>query len=325
MTIVDLAVYRDGRRTEDVSIDHAFQACREPGALVWIGLHEPTADEFDAVRREFNLHELAVEDAMKGHQRPKLEAYEDNQLFLVLKTARYYEPDTLEMGEILIFVGEGWVISVRHGEATPLADVRAALEKRPELLRCGSGAVLHAIMDRVIDDYTPVLANLDIDITELEAHAFDDDVPKSGLTERIYRLKRQVINLHRATAPLGEPLGRMVDGRVRGVHDDMRPYFRDVYDHLLRAVQQADQFRELLTSILEANLTQVSVRQNEEMRRISAVAALIAVPTMIAGIYGMNFRDMPELDWTYGYPAAVGLMVVICAALFAYFKRIEWL
>jgi magnesium transporter len=324
MTIVDLAVYKDGQRKEDVSLEHAFEACHQPGALVWIGLHEPTPDEFDSVRREFELHELAVEDAMKGHQRPKLEVYENNQLFMVLKTARYFEPDVLEFGEIHIFVGEGYVVTVRHGEATPLHDVRLQLEKHPEILRHGAGAVLHAILDKVVDDYTPVMTNIDVDITELEAEAFGEGVPV-GLTERIYRLKRQVINLHRAIAPLTEPLGRLSDGRYPLIHEEMRPYFRDVYDHLLRAVQQADQFRELLTSILEANLTQVSVRQNEEMRKISAWAAILAVPTLIAGIYGMNFRNMPELHWKYGYPLALLAMVGISVGLYRFFRRIDWL
>jgi magnesium transporter len=323
MTIVDLAVYKDGQRKEDVSLERAFEACQTPGALVWIGLYEPTPDEFDSVRREFELHELAVEDAMKGHQRPKLDVY-DHQLFIVLKTARYFEPDTLEFGEIHIFVGEGYVVTVRHGEATPLHDVRLQLEKRPEILRHGAGAVLHAILDKVVDDYTPVMTSVDVDITELEAEAFGDEVPV-GLTERIYRLKRQVINLHRAIAPLTEPLGRLSDGRYPLIHEGMRPYFRDVYDHLLRAVQQADQFRELLTSILEANLTQVSVRQNEEMRKISAWAAILAVPTLIAGIYGMNFQNMPELNWRYGYPLALLVMAGISAGLYRFFRHINWL
>jgi magnesium transporter len=324
MTIVDLAVYKDGKREDDVSVDSAFEACRAPGTLVWIGLHEPTPEEFDSVRREFGLHELAVEDAMKGHQRPKLEVYDDDQLFIVLKTARYFEPDVLEFGEILIFVGDQYVVSVRHGEATPLHDVRLALETRPEMLRCGTGAVLHAILDKVVDDYNPVLTNLDVDVTELEAAAFGEESPM-GLTERIYRLKRQVINLHRATAPLQESLGRLTDGRYPQVHEDLRPYFRDVYDHLIRTVQTADQFRELLTSILEANLTQVSVRQNEQMRQISAWAAIIAVPTLIAGVYGMNFRNMPELKWHYGYPIAVAVMFTLCFALYSYFRHIDWL
>ena len=324
MTIVDLAVYNDGKRKDDVSVEDAFEACRAPGTLVWIGLHEPTPEEFDSVRREFGLHELAVEDAMKGHQRPKLEVYDDDELFVVLKTARYFEPDTLEFGEILIFVGDQFIVSVRHGEATPLHDVRLALEKRPELLRCGTGAVLHAIMDKVVDDYTPVLTNLDVDITELEAQAFGDESPM-GLTERIYRLKRQVINLHRATGPLSEPLFRLSEGRYAQATEELQPYFRDVYDHLLRATQTADQYRELLTSILEANLTQVSVRQNEQMRAISAWAAILAVPTMIAGIYGMNFQNMPELEWHYGYPIAVLVMFAISASLWGFFKRIKWL
>jgi magnesium transporter len=324
MTIVDLAVYRDGKRAADVSLDQAFESCRDPNALVWIGLHEPTPDEFDSVRREFGLHELAVEDAMTGHQRPKLEVYGEDQLFLVIKTARYFEPDVLEFGEILMFVGDQYVVTVRHGEASPLHDVRMALEKREELLKCGTGAVMHAILDKVVDDYAPVLTNLDIDITELEAEAFGDGAPQ-GLTERIYRLKRQVISLHRATAPLSEPLGRLTDGRYAQSHEQLRPYFRDVYDHLLRTVQTADQFRELLTSILEANLTQVSVRQNEEMRKISAWAAILAVPTLIAGIYGMNFRNMPELSWHYGYAGAVTAMFSVSVGLYIYFRHIDWL
>lgn len=324
MTIVDLAVYKDGKRETDPSLNEAFEACRAPNTLVWIGLHEPTDDEFDSVRREFGLHELAVEDAMKGHQRPKLEVYEDDQLFLVLKTARYFEPDVLEFGEILIFVGDHYIVTVRHGEASPLNGVRKTLEMRPELLRCGTGAVLHAIVDKVVDDYAPVLSNLDVDITELEAQAFGEARPM-GLTERIYRLKRQVINLHRATAPLQEPLLRLADGRFPVVDETMQPYFRDVYDHMLRTIQTSDSYRELLTSILEANLTQVSVKQNEEMRKISAWAAILAIPTLIAGIYGMNFRNMPELKWHYGYPMAIVLMFGICAALYGYFRHIDWL
>ena len=324
MTIVGLAVYRDGKREVDVSLDRAFESRRDPGTLVWIGLHDPTPDEFDSVRREFGLHELAVDDALKGHQRPKLEVYGEDQLFVVLKTARYFEPDTLEFGEILIFVGDQYVISVRHGEASPLEGVRTQLEQNPKQLRHGTGAVLHAIVDQVVDDYTPVLTNLDIDITELEAQAFGEQ-RVAGLTERIYRLKRQVIDFHRATAPLAEPLGRLSDGRYAHVDEEMRPYFRDVYDHLLRTVQTADTYRELLTSILEANLTQVSVRQNEEMRTISAWAAIIAVPTLLAGIWGMNFKHMPELRWHLGYPAALVLMAALCVCLWRFFRHIDWL
>jgi magnesium transporter len=324
MTIVDLAVYKDGQRQDAVSLDRAFEAGREPGGLVWIDLHEPTDEQFDAVRREFHLHELAVEDALKGHQRPKLEVFGQDQLFVVLKTARYFEPDVVEFGEILIFVGATFVVSVRHGQASPLGNARTELEKRADLLRCGPGAVLYAIMDRVVDDYTPVLENVDVDITELETLVFGD-TPPSGATERIYRLRRQVISLHRTTAPLTDPLLGLSEGRYPYVDNDLKPYFRDIYDHLMRAVQTADQFRELLTSILLAHLTLVSVAQNEQVRAISAWAAIIAVPTFITGVYGMNFDHMPELGWRFGYPAVLLVIVGICFSLYRYFKRIQWL
>ena len=323
MTIVDLAVYRDGHRETDIPLHEAFEACRRDDAVVWIGLHEPSREEFSAVVAEFGLHELAVEDAIKGAQRPKLEVY-DETLFVVVKTARYIEPDDIEFGELFLFIGDGFVVSVRHGQASPLTGVRRALEAKPDLLRHGQSAILHAILDRVVDDYMPVLQSLDEDITEVEGLAFGESNMREA-TPRIYKLKRETIEFHRALAPLSDPLGKLADGRFPLVHEDVRPYFRDIYDHVLRELQQVDQFRELLTSILEANLTQVSVRQNEEMRRISAVAALIAVPTMIAGIYGMNFQHMPELDWRFGYPLSLLAMVAIVAALYAYFKRIDWL
>jgi magnesium transporter len=323
MTIVDMAVYEDGRRKEGVELHEALEASRK-GAVAWIGLHEPSEEEFEAVRREFELHDLAVEDALNAHQRPKIEAYGET-LFIVLKTAVYHEPDEIRYGEIHLFVGETFVVSVRHGEHGGLHEIRHRLEERPELLRCGVGAVVHAIADKVVDDYAPILTALDIDITELEAAAFGD-APVHDTTRRIYRLKRQTIDFHRATAPLVEPMFRLGEGRYPLVdHGQLRPYFRDVYDHLIRTVHQVDSFREILTSILEANLTQVSVRQNVQMRQISAVAAIIAVPTLIAGIYGMNFEHMPELHWRVGYPAALTLMLVLCFALYRYFRRIDWL
>ena len=323
MTIVDLAVYRDGRRETDVPLHEAFEACRADDAVVWIGLHEPTHEEFDAVRTEFGLHELAVEDAIKGAQRPKLEVYDDT-LFVVIKTALYIEPDDIAFGELFLFIGDGFVVTVRHGEASPLKGVRSGLEGKPELLRCGQSAILHAILDRVVDDYMPVLTALDEDITEVEGLAFGEQNMRDA-TPRIYKLKRETIEFHRALAPLSEPLGKLADGRFPLIHDDVRPYFRDVYDHVIRELQQVDQYRELLTSILEANLTQVAVVQNEQMRRVSAVAALIAVPTMIAGVYGMNFEHMPELGWELGYPLSLLAMAAIVAGLYAYFKRIDWL
>jgi magnesium transporter len=321
--IVDCAVYEDGRRQAgELTLDDAYEAARSRKAFVWIGLFEPSEAEFDAVRREFDLHELAVEDAIKAHQRPKVEVYGDS-LFVVLKTARWVgEPGFVEFGEILVFLGDQFVITVRHGE-TALHDVRLATEERPDLLRCGPGAALHAIVDRVVDDYEPVVGQLDVAIRETEADVFSPD--RSNPAERIYALKRAVLAVHGAIVPFLDPLAGLEAGRHDLIHDDLRSYFRDVRDHLSRMAALVVSFRELLNSILTANLTQVSVRQNEDVRKISAWAAIIAVPTLISGIYGMNFEHMPELDWTLGYPAALGLMGVVCLALYGYFRKVGWL
>jgi len=322
--IVDCAVYERGqRRPGDLALEDAFEAARAKDALVWIGLHTPTAEEFDSVRQEFELHELAVEDAVKAHQRPKLELYGDS-LFLVLKTARYSVPErSVEFGEILVFIGDRFVISVRHGDASPLAALRRELEHRPELLRCGPGAVLHAIVDRVVDDYQPVIEALDDEIGQLEASVFSES--RENPAERIYKLTRETLAFHRAVAPLVEPLDRLAGEEFSSVDESVRAFFRDVFDHTVRVEDEIEAFRQLLTGMLEANLTQVSVRQNEDMRRISAWVAIIAVPTMIAGVYGMNFEHMPELEWTYGYPLAIALMGAICTILYRRFRRAGWL
>jgi magnesium transporter len=321
--IVDCAVYEDGRRRPgELPLDSAFEACRRDNAFVWLGLHEPTPEEFDAVRREFDLHELAVEDAIKAHQRPKLEVYGDS-ILLVLKPARYVEAErTVEFGEILIFLGEGFIITVRHGEAA-LHEVRLRTEERTDLLRCGPGAALYAIVDRIVDDYQPVLSRLDHEIEAVEAEVFSPST--SNPASHIYNLKREILALHAAVAPLDEPLDRLARGRHDLVHDDLHAYFRDVHDHLLRIVGQVESYRDLLTSVLTANLTQLTVRQNEDMRKISAWAAIIAVPTLIAGLYGMNFHNMPELGWSLGYPLTLAIIVVVCGLLFGYFRRIGWL
>jgi magnesium transporter len=322
--IVDCALYEDGRRRGgELPLEQAYEAGRNDGKFVWIGLHEPTAEEFDSVAREFNLHELAVEDAIKAHQRPKLERYGDS-LFVVLKTVRYDEQqEELETGEILLFIGEGFIVSVRHGVGSALARVREQVAERPDLMRCGTGAVLHAILDRVVDDYLPVLQSLEDDIREVEAEVFSST--RHNPAERIYKLSREVNEFQRATAPLLEPLGRLAAGELEVVHHDMRSYFRDVYDHLVREVDTVQGEREQLASVLHANLTQVSVRQNDDMRRISAWVAIIAVPTMIAGIYGMNFDYMPELRWTFGYPLTLAVILTLCVTLYTYFRRSGWL
>jgi magnesium transporter len=329
--IIDCAVYHDGdRRPGELALADAFEAASTDNAFVWIGLYEPDEHEFESVRREFSLHELAVEDAIQAHQRPKLEVYDDS-LFVVLKTARYLEAEeVVEFGEIMLFLGPQFVVTVRHKPASELRGVRKQIESRPDLLRFGPSAVLYAILDRVVDDYLPVIDGLDQDIKEVEKEVFSE--AGSNPAERIYMLKREVIEFHQSTAPLTEPLDRLVRGQVPLLHQDMPEYFRDVQDHLLRIVEQVSGFRELLTSVLQANLTQVALLQNEvgmrlntDMRKISAWVAIVAVPTMIAGIYGMNFDYMPELRWAGGYPGALLAMVVACGFLYRAFKRNGWL
>ena len=321
--IVDCAVYEQGRRRAgELPLEDAYEAAREHGSFVWIGLVEPSAEEFDSVRREFDLHELAVEDAIEAHQRPKVEVYGES-LFVVLKTVRWVdEPELIHFGEILVFIGDEFVITVRHGE-TELHDVRLALEQRPDLLRCGPSAALHAIVDRVVDDYDPVIEQLDAAIRDAEADVFSP--ARTNPAERIYALKRAALLLHGAIVPLVEPIAGVANGRHSVIHENLHSYFRDVYDHLVRMAAHVVGFRELLNSVLTANLTQASVRQNEDVRKISAWAAIIAVPTLITGIYGMNFDHMPELGWTLGYPAALALMAVVCLTLYRSFHMAGWL
>jgi magnesium transporter len=322
--IVDSAVYEGGRRLDgDVGVHDAMEACRKEGAFTWIGLFEPSEDEFESIRTEFDLHPLAVEDAIHAHERPKLEVYGD-MVFIVLKTARYVDPtEVIKLGEILIFLGYDYIITVRHGEASELGGVRRQLEENPDLLQHGPGAVLHAIVDRVVDDYAPAIAGLGEDIDQVEDQVFSG--LRINVAERIYKLKREVLQFGHAVGPLVDPVDRLARGKYGVIHPEVRTYFRDVNDHLLRAHDQLESYRDLLTSILQANLTQVGVRQNEDMRKISAYVAMAAVPTLIAGIYGMNFDHMPELGWEFGYPLALALMAIIVASLFWRFKRAGWL
>ena len=322
--IVDCAVYQDGKRHPQAhSIQEAANEMRARGGFVWIGLHEPSAAEFDQVRAEFDLHELAVEDAIIARQRPKLEVYDDT-LFVVLKTARYVEADEeIEFGDILLFLGDQFVVVVRHGEATRLAPVRHSLDGRPDLLRLGPSAVLHAIMDKVVDDYAHVLNGLGQDIDEVEADVFSNE--SSNPAERIYLLKREVLEFHAATRPLVDPLSRLMRGVVPAVDPDLHEYFRDVHDHVVKVASLLDQYRDVLTSILEANLTQVSVRQNEDMRKISAWVAIAVVPTLIAGIFGMNFDRMPGVQEAWGFPAAIAVMAAAALGLHTLFRRSGWL
>jgi magnesium transporter len=321
--IVNQAVYEHGRRlAEPVALEDTYEQVRREGVFAWIGLLEPTEEEFESVRREFQLHELAVEDAINAHQRPKLEFYGDS-LFIVLKTVRWVDTEErIELGELLIFVGDGFIVSVRHGEPS-LRDVQLQMEQRPDLLAHGPSAALYAIVDRVVDDYEPVIEELDSSIRETETDVFSPS--SSNPSGRIYQLKRAVLDMHTALAPLVPALEKLATIEHPLIDEGMRPYFRDVHDHLLRAHGRVEGFRELLTSVLAANLTQASVRQNEDVRKISAWAAIIAVPTLITGVYGMNFEHMPELTWRLGYPLALLIMALACFLLFRQFRRVGWL
>jgi magnesium transporter len=322
--IVDCGLYRQGRRAEgEMSLGEAFERSKDPESFVWVGLHDPTHEEFEDVRQRFKLHELAVEDAIMAHQRPKLEVY-DHSLFVVLKPASYDdETDQISLGEIMMFIGERFVVAVRHGELSPLTSVRERLEAQPKLLRRGPIAVLYAVLDRVVDDYIPIVRDIDRDVQQVEEDVFTVD--GGNPTERIYRLKRQVLGFHQAIAGLMEPLDLLTRNRVPLDTEPLAKYLRDVADHARHVNEQVDTQRDLLTSILHANLAQVGVRQNEDARRISAWVAIAAVPTMIAGLYGMNFEHMPELDWRWGYPAILLVMAGICIALFRAFRRSGWL
>ncbi|MFG2355439.1 magnesium/cobalt transporter CorA [Streptomyces sp. NPDC048521] len=330
--IVDCAIYRHGHRTEGPEdLSDALDEARAAGGFVWIGLHEPSEREFELVTQEFGLHPLAVEDALKAHQRPKLEVYDDS-LFLVLKPVVYEpESDTVSTGEIMIFIGDCFVVTVRHGAGSPLAAVRRRLEEEPEMLDKGPTAVLYAVSDAVVDHYLEVATELQTDLEELEAEVFQPETGGSRNTaSRIYTFKRQVLTFRRASGPLTVPMTRLAGtgqfgGEVPFVHDKARPFFRDVNDHLMRVNESVDGLDRLVSDILSAHLAQMSVRQNDDMRKISAWAAMAAVPTMIAGIYGMNFDHMPELHWLWSYPAVILVMAVLEVLLYRLFKRRGWL
>ncbi|HEU4421588.1 MAG TPA: magnesium/cobalt transporter CorA [Pilimelia sp.] len=330
--IVDCALYVDGvRRPERLRYTEALALAREhPNAFVWLGLHEPSDAEMTAVATAYGLHELAAEDAVKGSQRPKLEQFGDEVSFLVVRTARYVEhaeltdtSEVVETGQIMIFVGPQFVITVRHGDACRLTPVRAALETKRELLEHGPWAVAYAVTDRAVDLYVEVAAEMEQDLDILEESVFSRE--GRGSIQRIYQLKRELVEFRRAVVPLQRPLMALTANTNTEVPKVIRRYFRDVQDHLTRTVEQINSYDELLNSILQARLAQVTVDQNNDMRKIAAWAAIAAVQTAIAGIYGMNFKFMPELGWRYGYPAVLLLMLCSAVVLYRFFRRAGWL
>jgi magnesium transporter len=332
-TLVDCGVYVDGLRQPGRCEPGVIDDVRRNGeGFVWLGVHDPSEAELAELAERFDLHPLAVEDAIHAaHQRPKLDRYEDT-LFAVLKTVRYVHPESpaadvevVETGEISVFVGRDFVITVRRGEPRGLQGLRRSMEQDPERLAMGPSAVLHAIMDRIVDDYVGVTNSMQLDVDAVESAVFGGPGRSNRDAERIYVLKREVLELRRAVGPLAAPLRTLSERPVRLVHPEIREYFRDVEDHLARVTEQIGAFDELLTTIIQANLAQVTVEQNEDMRRISAWVAILAIPTAVAGIYGMNFQHMPELNWEYGYPFTLALIAVACLVLYRGFRRNGWL
>lgn len=329
--VVDCAIYQDGRRLAgDRSYSEAIAEVRERGAgFVWIGLHEPDEQQITGVAETFGLHELAVEDAVHAHQRPKLERY-DSTLFMVLKTVRYVANEQLsstseivESGELMVFLGRDFVITVRHGKHAGLAQVRGQLEADPEQLALGPAAVLHGIADHVVDSYLEVTEAIQDDIDDIEAEVF---APRTKIdAEQIYLMKREVMELRRAVLPLAKPLQRLAEGYTPMVPDEVRSYFRNVEDHLTTVSERVGSFDELLTTLVDATLAKITLQQNTDMRKISAWVAIISTPTMIAGLYGMNFEEMPETDWAFGYPVTLLVMLIACTVLFKIFRRNKWL
>ncbi|HET8795791.1 MAG TPA: magnesium and cobalt transport protein CorA [Arthrobacter sp.] len=338
MTLVDNAVYVDGHRTANPrSLDETYEVMRDRGGMAWIGLYRPEIEETRSVADEFNLHELAVEDALRGHQRSKLENY-DSTLFVVLRPARYIDDvEKVEFGELHVFVGTDFLVSIRHAESLDLGQVRRRMEADPELLAMGSPAALYAILDAVVDAYSPVVDGLENDIDEIEDQIFNGD---PGVSRRIYELSREVTEFQRATHPLEAMVGALEKGWEHFQPDvELQQRLRDVRDHVIRVVERVDSFRLLLQNALSVNATLVAQRQNEEMRRlsetslaqneeikrISSWAAIIFAPTLIGTVYGMNFTHMPELEWAFGYPFSIALMVATGGVLYAVFKRMKWL
>lgn len=331
---MDQAIYRQGRRHPCGDLSDALADLRAGGdGFLWIGLKDPSPEEFDEVNTELDLHHLAVEDAVKGNQRAKIEQYQAS-LFVVLKTLRYIEATSdIETGEVMIFTGDRFVVTVRRGDANPLAGVRSRLELEEERLAHGPIAVLHAVMDSVVDNYRLVDGEVGADLDAIEARVFGEDTTADA--SEIYRLKREVLEFRRASLPLAEALAIFMErGEGRMLHVDIRHLFRDVADHLRQVNDHVETYDRLLTDVLNAHLAGVSVQQNEDMRRISAWVAIAAVPTMVAGIYGMNFRHLPELtmsvavggnEFYYGYFLTIGFMAAACTFLYRLFKRSGWL
>jgi magnesium transporter len=322
--VINCAAYSKGRRVSNIPISEVSEVLKQSDRFVWIGLHEPDAALLQQVQQEFGLHDLAIEDAHRAHQRPKLESYEDS-LFIVLRTAQMnYKEHRVDFGETHFFLGENFIVSVRHGSSIAYTDVRNRCEKAPDLLQKGPGFALYAVMDSIVDQYFPVIEAMEAELEVVEEKIFGEK-PSRATTEHIYQLKREFLEIKRAVLPLIEICNKLMRFDLALIPEDTRPYFRDVYDHALRINEMIDNSRELLSGALEANFSMISITQSDVSKKFAGWAAIIAVPTMIAGIYGMNFQSMPELHWSWGYPFALGLIITACLLLYLFFKRSGWL
>ena len=321
--VANCAAYgADGRKVRDITLDEISDFLQQPHGFVWVGLVEPDEALLEKLQAEFGLHELAVEDAHTAHQRPKIEAYGDS-LFIVAQTAQMTEGN-IAFGETHIFIGKQYLLSVRHGASRSYAPARRTCEQAPEHLALGPSYALYSILDYIVDNYLPIVQDFKEELQDLEHDVFSDAANRD-VTRRLYDMQRELLTLKLAATPLQDILGQLVRLHPELIRDEVRPYFRDVQDHLLRVVGRIEGFRDLLTSVLAANLTQVSVRQNDDARTITAWVAIGAVPTIIGAIYGMNFEHMPELRWTFGYPLALGVMAIICLFLYWRFRKAGWL
>ena len=320
--LVNCAAYQSGKKLGDIRQEEIHDYLNRPGAFVWVALKDATPEELDEMRRQFDLHELAVEDARHGHQRPKIEEYGDS-LFAVLHMIEP-EGDQLHVGELSIFVGRNYVLSVRNRAQQGFASVRTRSEHEPHLLKHGAGFVFYALIDTVVDRYFPILDAVEDELEEVEARIFDGSPGRANI-EALYAIKQKLMVLKHAVGPLQEALGRLYGGRVPAVCAYTQEYFRDIADHLQRINQSIDSQRDMVITALSVNLSMITIGENETVKQLAAYAALVAVPTMIAGVYGMNFEYMPELKWVWGYPLALALMVGIDVYLFMRFRKAKWL
>jgi magnesium transporter len=320
--ILKSIVYCDGCRLANVELDNVHEYLVEPDQFVWVALYEPCEEVLEKVRKEFGLHKLAIEDARKAHQRPKIEIY-GNSIFIVVRTVEMNADHHLEFGETHFFLGDTFIVTVRHQSSISYSSVRTACESSPHLLKKGQGFALYALMDFIVDQYFPIVNELEMELENIEDKIFKEK-PSRETTEQIYQLKRDLLEVRRAVSPLVDVCNRLMRFEYKFISEDTKPYFRDVYDHVVRINEVIENTRELLSTALEANFSLISISQNDVSKKFAGWAAIIALPTMVAGFYGMNFRVIPESEWEYGFYIVILLTIVACGLLYYYFKKSGW-